>query len=80
MVGICLYARGWANLDSLRLGIRYLVTYSGAKFEVAMSNGLGGDEFTRNTLFDLCPCSQGHTKCCPVLSTSCDLFSYKGFE
>ena len=55
MVGICLYARGWANLDSLRLGIRYLVTYSGAKFEVATSNGLGGDEFTRNhyLTFDL---------------------------
>ena len=28
------------------------VTYSGAKFEVATSNGLGGDAFTKNTLFD----------------------------
>ena len=26
-----------------------------------------------NTLFDLCHCGQGHTKCCPVSSTSCDL-------
>ena len=25
--GICLYARGWMNLDSLRLGIRY--SYAG---------------------------------------------------
>ena len=30
-----------------------------------------------NTLFDLWPWGQGHTKCCPVPSTSCDLFSYK---
>ena len=29
------------------------VTYLATKFEVAMSNGLGGDTFTRNTLFDL---------------------------
>ena len=28
------------------------VTYSGAKFEFARSNGLGGDAFTKNTLFD----------------------------
>ena len=32
-----------------------------------------------NTIFDLWPWpwDQGHTKCCPVPSTSCDLFSYK---
>ena len=29
------------------------MTYSATNFEVAMSNGLGGDTFTRNTLFDL---------------------------
>ena len=31
----------------------YHVTYAPAKFEVAMSNGLGGDEFKENTLFVL---------------------------
>ena len=32
-----------------------------------------------NSIFDLWPwpLGQGHTKCCPVPSTSCDLFSYK---
>ena len=32
-----------------------------------------------NTLFDLWPwpLGQGHSKCCPVPSTSCDLFSYR---
>ena len=29
------------------------VTYAPAKFEVAMSNGLGEDAFTRKTSFDL---------------------------
>ena len=29
------------------------VTYSPTKFEVATSNGLGGDAFTRNSIFDL---------------------------
>ena len=37
-----------------RNGAQYLlhhVTYTAAKFEVAMSNGLGGDEFTRKYIF-----------------------------
>ena len=29
------------------------MTYSPVKFEVDMSNGLGGDAFTKNTLYDL---------------------------
>ena len=29
------------------------MTYSTTKFEVATSNGLGGNTFTRDTLFDL---------------------------
>ena len=33
----------------------YHVTYSATKFEVAVSNCLGGDTFTRKTIFDLCP-------------------------
>ena len=104
------------------------VTYPATKFEVATSNPLGGDTFTRkyiiwsltltlgsrshkmlpstlyimwpillqslkllcqkvneemhlqeNSIFDLIPWprGQGHTKCCPVPSTSCDLFSFK---
>ena len=38
------------------------MTYASAKFEAAMSNGLGGNAFTRNILFDL---EQGHMKHCP---------------
>ena len=30
----------------------YRVTYSDTKFEVATSDGLGGDAFTKNTIFD----------------------------
>ena len=51
------------------------VTYSNTKFEVARSNSLGGDAFTKNTLFDL---GQGHTKCCPVTSSSCELIRFEG--
>ena len=96
------------------------MTYAPAKFEAALSNGLGGNAFTRNiwlvkvtwsivlnimwpmylqrlkllwpmvkemhyqenTLFDLDPMhlqerSWGHTKCCPLPSTSCDLCTGK---
>ena len=45
------------------------VTYAAAKFEVAMSNSLGGGAFT----FDIWPWGQGHTRSSPVPSTSCDL-------
>ena len=51
------------------------VTYSGTKIEVATFNSLGGDAFQESTSFDLWPWGQGHTKCCPVPSYSCDLFS-----
>ena len=37
--------------------------------------GLGEDAFTRKYI--IWPLGQGHTKCCPVSSTSYDLFSYK---
>ena len=59
------------------------VTYSATKFEVATSNGLEGDTFTREgqgqgqIIHSLVPWGQGHRKCCPVPSTSCDLFSLK---
>ena len=42
-----------------------------------MSDRLGGDAFTRKFNIWPWPWGQGHTKCCPVPSTSCDLFSYK---
>ena len=51
------------------------VTYQATKFEVARSNRLGGDTFTRKYI--IWSWGQGHTKCCPVPSTLCDLFSYK---
>ena len=53
----------------------YHVTYSSTKFEVATSNRLGGEKFTRKYI--IWPWGQGHTKFCPVPSTSCDLYSHK---
>ena len=53
------------------------VTYSATNFEVAMSNRLGGDTFTIKYNIWPWPWGQGHTICCPVPSTSCDLFNYK---
>ena len=47
------------------------VTYAPTEFEVTTSKALGGEAFTRKLK------GQGHTKCCPVPSTSCDLFNYK---
>ena len=40
------------RLNAAQFPFHY-VTYSGTKFEVATSNSIGGDAFTRNTLFDL---------------------------
>ena len=50
------------TLFDLNLGVKvtqnvakyplHYVTYSGTKFEVATSDGLGGDAFTKNKLFD----------------------------
>ena len=51
------------------------VTYAHVKFEVATSNGLGGDAFTRKTLYDLELWGQDHTACSSVPSTSCDLLT-----
>ena len=53
------------------------VTYPATKFEIATSNPLGGDTFTRKYIIWSLPQAQGHPKCCPVPSTSCDLSSYK---
>ena len=46
------------------------------EFEVTTSKGLEGDAFTRKFNVWPWPWGQGHTECCPVRSTSCDLFSY----
>ena len=51
------------------------VTYAPTEFEVTTSKALGGEAFTRNSIFDLD--LKGHTKCCPVPSTSCEPSSYK---
>ena len=55
------------------------VTYAQAKFEVAPSKSLWGDAFTRKYIIWPWPWpwGQGHTKCHPVPSTSCDLCTYK---
>ena len=53
------------------------MTYSPAKFEVATSNSLGKDGFTRKYIIWPWPLGQGHTKCCPVPSTSCDLCTWE---
>ena len=53
------------------------MTYSSTKFEVATSNGLGGDTFTRKYIIWPWPSGQGHTRCCPVPSKSCDLCTYR---
>ena len=50
------------------------VTYAPTELEVTTSKALGGEAFTRNSIFDL---DLGHTKCCPVPSTSCEPSSYK---
>ena len=53
----------------------YHLTYAISKFEVAISNGLGGDAFTRKyTIWPLTLTQgQGETKCTQVPCTSCDL-------
>ena len=53
------------------------MTFAPAKFEIATSNSLGEDAFTWKNIIWPWPSRQGHTKCCPVPSTSCDLCSYR---
>ena len=53
------------------------MTFAPAKFEVAMSNSLGEDAFTIKYIIWPWPSGQGHTKCGPVPSTSCDLCTYR---
>ena len=50
------------------------MTYAPAKFEVAMSNGLGGNALTRNIWFDLYFGSRSHET---LPSTSCALCTCK---
>ena len=51
------------------------VTYALAKFAVATSNRLGDNAFTWKYI--IWPWVQGHMKCCPVPSTSWDLYTCK---
>ena len=53
------------------------VTYAPAKFDVATAYDSGEDAFTRKYYIWPWPWGQGHTKCCPVPSTSCDLCANK---
>ena len=53
------------------------MTFAPAKFEGATSNSLGEDAFTRKYIIWPWPSGQGHTKCCPVPSSSCDLCTYR---
>ena len=53
------------------------MTFAPAKFEVATSNSYREDAFTRKYIIWPWPSGQGHTKCCPVPSTSCDLCTYR---
>ena len=53
------------------------MTFAPAKFETAISNSLGEDAFTRKYIIWSWPSGKGHTKCCPVPSTSCDLCTYR---
>ena len=53
------------------------VTNAPREFEVTTSKSLGGEAFTRKFNIWPWPWGEGHTKCCQVPSTSCNLFSYK---
>ena len=54
---------------------RLHVTYAPAKFDIATSHFQGQDAFAWK--YTIWPWSQGHTKCCQVPSTSCDLCTYR---
>ena len=56
---------------------RHHVTYAPAKFGVAHPVVKEKMHLQENTLFDLDLGGQGHRKCCPVPSTSCDLCTYR---
>ena len=50
--------------------------YEPAKFEVAMSDNVGGDAFLRKNICDLWPLKQCHMKYCSACSVSAALLSY----
>ena len=53
------------------------MTFAPAKFEIVTSNSLGEDAFTRKYIIWHWPSGQGHIRCCPVPSKSCDLCTYR---
>ena len=77
----CVYKKIHYLTFDLDLGVtqypQHHVTYAQANFEVATSKSLWGDAFTRKYIIWPWPWGQGHTKCHPVPSTSCDLCIYK---
>ena len=56
---------------------RHHVTYAPAKFDIATSHDWAEDAFTRKYIKWPWSSGQGHTKCCPVPSISCDLRTYR---
>ena len=82
---ICIYKKVHYFTFDLDLRSRtdtklFFAVYPPAKFEVAMSDSLGGNAFTRKYIIWPWPQGkggQGHMKCCPELSTSCDLCTSK---
>ena len=56
---------------------RHHVTYAPVKFDFAHPMVKEKIHLQENTLFDLDLGGQGHRKCCPVPSTSCDLCTYR---
>ena len=56
---------------------RHHVTYAPAKFDMLHPRVKQKMHLQENALFDLGLGGQGHMKCCPVPSTSCDLCTYR---
>ena len=72
--------RGGGGVKVIQNVAQYLLhhaTYAPTKFEIAMSNRLGGDAFTRKFMIWPWTWGQSHKKCCLVPSTLCDLCTYK---
>ena len=62
------------NVDQYPL---HHVTCAYAKFEVATSNSLGGNAFTRKYMILTLTLGQGHMNLCPIPSTSCELKTFE---
>ena len=56
---------------------QHYVIYAQAKFDIDTSHGWWEEAFSRKYIKWHWPSGQGHTKCCQVPSTSCDLCTYR---